>query len=76
MAGSIPDEKPGSVLSENQQALYSLDAVAPRMEGMLFQVTAQNLLNQRYYPGCAGDDTGCHIGANRNVIGKVMYSWQ
>ncbi|WP_283095783.1 hypothetical protein [Komagataeibacter oboediens] len=43
---------------------------------MLFQVTAQNLLNQRYYPGSRGDDTGCHIGANRNVIGKVMYSWQ
>ncbi|MBL7236931.1 MAG: TonB-dependent siderophore receptor [Komagataeibacter hansenii] len=57
------------------QAQYSLDAVAPRLKGMLFQVTAQNLLNQRYYPSCAGADTGCYIGANRNVIGKVTYSW-
>ncbi|MFT9016699.1 MAG: TonB-dependent siderophore receptor [Acetobacter sp.] len=57
------------------QAQYALDSVLPRLKGMLFQVTAQNLLNKRYYPGCASADTGCYIGANRNVIGKVTYTW-
>ncbi|NHN87322.1 TonB-dependent siderophore receptor [Acetobacter conturbans] len=57
------------------QAQYAFDTMVPSLKGLLFQVTAQNLLNKRYYPGCASADTGCYIGANRNVIGKVTYNW-
>lgn len=57
------------------QAQYALGGVLPRLKGLLLQVTAQNLLNTRYYPGCASADTGCYIGSNRNVVGKVTYSW-
>jgi len=57
------------------QAQYALDRTFPRLRGTLLQVTVQNLLNKRYYPGCASADTGCYLGANRSVIGKLTYNW-
>ncbi|MCQ9154478.1 TonB-dependent siderophore receptor [Acidomonas methanolica] len=57
------------------QAQYSLGSLMPRLKGVLLQVTAQNLTNKLYYPGCLSVSSGCYIGANRNVIGKVTYNW-
>ncbi|MBS1025982.1 hypothetical protein [Gluconobacter cerinus] len=37
-------------------------------------ITAQNLTNKRYYPGCLSLASGCYIGASRNVIGEATHS--
>lgn len=57
------------------QAQYRIDRLVPALKGLVFQVTAQNLLNQRYFSGCFASAIGCWAGATRNVIGRGTYSW-
>ncbi|MBN9559330.1 MAG: TonB-dependent siderophore receptor [Alphaproteobacteria bacterium] len=57
------------------QIHYDLGRAIPSLEGARLQVTAQNLLDERYVATCYSYEFGCTFGVGRSVIARLAYQW-
>ncbi|MBN8908255.1 MAG: TonB-dependent receptor, partial [Rhodospirillales bacterium] len=57
------------------QIHYDLGRAIPSLEGARLQVTAQNLLDERYVATCYSYEFGCTFGVGSSVIAPLAYQW-
>jgi iron complex outermembrane receptor protein len=57
------------------QIHYDFSDTFPPLEGARVQLTAQNLLDQRYIATCYSYFFGCTFGVGRSVIARLAYQW-